>query len=95
MKKEQNGIVIPEIDFQMMKITVVGDSPIIIHKWDEKAKRMMLEKQMKKATKGKEAKDPWMDFCRTPITNTICKTTHVDKIYNLLRTHSHRVESNQ
>lgn len=65
MKKEQNGIVIPEIDLQMMKITVVGDSPIIIHKWDEKAKRMMLEKQMKKATKGKEAKDPWMDFCRS------------------------------
>lgn len=65
MAKEQMGIIIPEVDFRTMTVAVVGDSPIIFNKWTEKAKRMMLAKQMKKATTGKEAKDPWMDFCRS------------------------------
>lgn len=62
-KKTEERIVIPEIELRTMKIKVVGDSPLITHKWSEKAKRMMLDKQMKKASKGKDAKDPWMDFC--------------------------------
>src|SRR3546814_8870185 len=41
-----------------------------LHAWSEKAKKMMLDKQMKKATKAKEAKDPQADyeacFYRTP-----------------------------
>ena len=63
MAKKEERIVIPEIELRVMKIKIIGDSPLITHKWSEKAKRMMLEKQMKKATKGKDAKDPWMDFC--------------------------------
>jgi len=39
-----------------------GVSPLICHKWSEKAKRAMLDKQQKKATTGKEAKDPEKDF---------------------------------
>lgn len=61
--KKEERIIIPEIELRTMKIKVVGDSPLITHKWSEKAKRMMLDKQMKKATKAKDAKDPWMDFC--------------------------------
>ena len=59
------GIEIPEIRTQLMKITVIGDSPLISHAWSEKAKKMILDKQMKKATSGREAKDPWMDFCES------------------------------
>lgn len=59
------GVEIPEIKLQTMKITVVGDSPLIVHAWSEKAKKMILDKQMKKATNGKEAKDPWIDFCES------------------------------
>lgn len=33
-----------------------------MHKWSEKAKKEILDKQMKKAGKGKEAKDPVRDF---------------------------------
>lgn len=56
-------IVIPAIDLKRVDIQVVGDSPLIMHKWSEKAKQMMLDKQMKKATtKGHDAKDPAADF---------------------------------
>lgn len=53
---------LPKIDIKFLTVEVVGDSPLIVHKWSEKAKKEMLDKQMKKATKGKEAKDPEMDF---------------------------------
>lgn len=61
--KTKEEIIIPAIDLQRIDIKVVGDSPLIMHKWSEKAKREMLEKQMKVAkTKGHDAKDPVADF---------------------------------
>lgn len=59
------GVVIPPIATQMITVKIVGDSPLIEHKWSEKAKKQILDKQTKKATAGKEAKDPWMDFCES------------------------------
>jgi hypothetical protein len=41
---------------------IIGDTPLISHAWDEKAKLMMLQKQMKKATNGREARDPFSEF---------------------------------
>lgn len=61
-KKVESKIEIPAMDFRMATLHVVGDSPLIVHAWSEKAKRMMLEKQMKKATKGKEVRDPFAEF---------------------------------
>lgn len=58
-------VTIPEIKLMTMKVRVEGDSPLIVHAWSEKAKKMMLDKQMKKATTAKEAKDPWMDYCES------------------------------
>lgn len=65
MSKSANTteVSIPAIDIREFSIRIVGDTPLIVHAWSEKAKRMMLEKQMKKATKGKEAKNPFADFC--------------------------------
>ena len=60
---ESRGIDIPAIKIEDFYLKIVGDSPLISHAWDEKAKKMMLDKQMKKATNGKEAKDPFADFC--------------------------------
>lgn len=57
---------IPSIDVKYAHIKVVGDTPLIMHKWSEKAKKEMLDKQMKKAkTKGKDPKDPVADFIDT------------------------------
>jgi len=62
-KTDVAEIVIPAINIQTATIKVVGDSPLIVHKWSEKAKKEILDKQMKKAkTKGHDAKDPVRDF---------------------------------
>jgi hypothetical protein len=45
-----------------MEVTVIGDSPLIVHAWSQKAKLEMLGKQMKAAKGAKEAKDPKADF---------------------------------
>src|SRR5581483_11399588 len=45
-----------------LSLELVGTSSLIVHKWSEKAKKQMLDKQMKKASQGKAAKDPEEDF---------------------------------
>lgn len=63
MATKNEPIIIPAIDLKRVEIKVVGDSPLIMHKWSEKAKREMLDKQMKVAkSKGHDAKDPVADF---------------------------------
>lgn len=56
-------VLIPAIEKTTVTLKLVGDSPLIVHKWSEKAKKEMLDKQMGKAKKTKEFKDPWMDYC--------------------------------
>ncbi len=51
-----------QIDKRTVTIRLVGDSPLICHKWSEKAKKEMLDKQMKKAKTAKVAKDPQRDY---------------------------------
>lgn len=55
-------IELPALRIETVQLMLVGDSPLIVHAWSEKAKRQMLDKQMKKATKAKEAKDPEADY---------------------------------
>lgn len=50
------------IDVRRISVRIVGDSPLITHAWSTKAKQMMLDKQMKKGTQAKEAKDPERDY---------------------------------
>ena len=59
---EQVGISIPQIAIQRLMVKIVGDSPLITHAWAEKAIRQIKDKQAKKATKGKEARDPEADY---------------------------------
>jgi hypothetical protein len=56
------SIQIPRIEVERFAIKLVGDSSLIMHKWSEKAKKEMLDKQMKVAKKGREAKNPEQDF---------------------------------
>lgn len=62
-KKNEEIIEIKPIEIVTTTIRIKGDTPLIMHKWSEKAKRMILDKQTK-ATKSKarEAKNPVEDF---------------------------------
>jgi hypothetical protein len=55
-------VTLPTPDLRMATIRIIGTSALISHKWSEKAKKEMLDKQMKKATKKKEAKNPERDY---------------------------------
>lgn len=56
------AITIPKLDVQTIHVNIVGKSPLIVHAWNPKAVRMMLDKQTKTASKGREAKDPLSDL---------------------------------
>lgn len=60
--KTTDNVEIPKLNIQTMRLTLVGDSPLIVHAWSQKAKQAMLDKQQKKASKGKEVRDPERDF---------------------------------
>lgn len=61
--KEAKEIIIPAIQINTIVVNLKGTTPLIMHKWSEKAKKEMLDKQMKKAkTKGHDVKDPVRDF---------------------------------
>lgn len=62
-KTASEVIEIRPIDIQVAKLQIVGDTPLIVHKWSEKAKKQMLDAQMGLAKgKKKEAKNPVEDF---------------------------------
>lgn len=56
----QINLVTPDI--REIHLTLTGTSPLICHAWSQKAKQQMLDKQMKKASSAKEAKDPQRDY---------------------------------
>lgn len=58
----EQQIIIPAMKIKTMNLRIVGDSPLICHAWSEKAKRMMLQRQTRKASTGREVKDPFVDF---------------------------------
>ena len=61
--KAKELVEIRPIELQTVKLRLVGDTPLIMHKWSEKAKREMLEAQMGKSKGKKKApKNPVRDF---------------------------------
>lgn len=63
-KKDIIGIDISPIKIISVPMRIIGDTPMIMHAWSEKAKREMLEAQMgtKNKAKAKERKSPNCDF---------------------------------
>lgn len=60
--RKSTSIVIPEIKITEVVVPVMGITPYIAHKWSEKARKMMLDKQMGVAAQKKEKRDPEQDF---------------------------------
>lgn len=62
-KKTEEVIEIRPLSIQKVALKIVGDSPLIMHAWSEKAKKQILDKQLGKAKgKKRENKDPMEDF---------------------------------
>lgn len=79
--KNTEEIRIRKSEKKFAKIRIVGDSPLIVHAWSEKAKREMLEKQTGSSkTKKKWTKMPFDDFARALYWITpMPKTTVMDE----------------
>ena len=64
--QKQEVIEIKQLDIQRTNIRIIGDTPLIVHAWSEKAKNMMLATQTKKTkTKAKDVRDPLDDFIQS------------------------------
>ena len=64
--KKTEIVEIKPIEMSTVKVTIQGDTPLIMHAWSEKAKRMMLETQQGKAKgKKKDFKNPVDDFIQS------------------------------
>ena len=60
--KKEERIELKSVDIKSMKITIIGDSPLLMRRFSEKAKQQLLDIQTKKAKSVKEARDPWKDM---------------------------------
>lgn len=61
-KEEQVKVEIPELEIKRTQITIVGDTPLIVKKFSQKAKEEIAEKQQKKAKRVKEGENVWETF---------------------------------
>lgn len=55
-------ISVPEPNIGTIKLVLVGTAPLIHHEWSSKAKKMILDKQMKKASVKKPARNPKKEY---------------------------------
>lgn len=60
--KQDKVITIPAPDIQVLKTTIIGTSPLICHKWSEKAKRMIQEKQAGEKKKVRAIREPKEEY---------------------------------
>lgn len=62
MAKANITISVPEIRLERHTLYVVGNAPLIVHAFAEKSRKQMLDKQMKRAKGGRDARDPYAEI---------------------------------
>jgi len=60
--KVEQPIELPAMNIKTAEITLIGDSPLISHKWSEKSKKEIRDKQQKKAKTAKDIRNPEAEF---------------------------------
>jgi len=58
----EKPIELPAMNIQHAEIVLVGDSSLISHKWSEKSKKEIRDKQQKKAKTAKDVRNPEAEF---------------------------------
>lgn len=61
-KNVVDTVKIPALDIRTMSITLESDSPLLMHRFGEKAKTAMLEKQMKIAQGPRDTRNPEAEY---------------------------------
>jgi hypothetical protein len=62
-KTKEEVVQIRPLNIKQTKIRIVGDTPLIVHAWSDKAKKMMLDAQTKATkTSAKPVRDPYDEF---------------------------------
>lgn len=61
-KQEVEIVEIPAIKTETFKVKVIGDTPLLIHRFGDKQKKQILDKQMQRANQGKGARDPEQEY---------------------------------
>lgn len=62
MTEKLSATLTKKATFKAFSVWLIGDTPLITHAWSEKAKREMLQKQVKAPKAGKQPRDPQEDF---------------------------------
>lgn len=55
-------IKLTRLDRTVVEIPIIGETPLIMQRWSEKAKQLMLEGQQTKTRKKRDPKDPVADY---------------------------------
>lgn len=55
-------VTLPALDIKTMELKLIGDSPMIQHKFSEKARKQIEEKQAQKASAGRKKRDPKAEY---------------------------------
>lgn len=63
--KKTTTVEIKPVDIAIVNVRIEGETPLIMHRWSEKAKREILDKELGKAKKARPIKRPIDDFCRS------------------------------
>ena len=60
--QEVERFALPEMQLRSITLDIVGTSPLITHRFSEKAKKKMRDKHAKRATTAKEVRNPMNEF---------------------------------
>lgn len=63
-ESEVSVVALPQLKIRDLYITIVGDSPLVLHAWSEKAKKQIKDKQAGVAKKGRAKRDPADDYAQ-------------------------------
>lgn len=59
---DSTAIEIPKPDIRALRVRIIGDTPLICHKFSEKAQKMIEDKQQQKASKARGAREPKKEY---------------------------------
>lgn len=61
-KEMEKKITLPAMKLKTVRITLLGTSPLLVHKFSEKAKKEMEEKQQQRAVQKKQPRNPEEEY---------------------------------